>query len=160
MKLYITRPELPGISKNVRTKSLTPMQDSISIVIPIFNERLNIQPLYQEIVAAMESYTYEIIFVDDGSSDKSYEIYEEITRHDDRVTAIRFSTNYGKSAAYTAGFQAANGDIVVTMDGDLQDDPTDIKLLLDEMSLGYDCVVGWKKKRKEFNNQIYTFKTF
>lgn len=124
------------------------MRETISIIVPIFNERLNIQPVYEEITAALAAYDFEILFVDDGSTDKSFEIYEKITQEDSRVTAIRFSTNFGKAAAYTAGFQAANGDIVVTMDGDLQDDPTDIILLLEEMARGYDCVVGWKKTGK------------
>ncbi len=124
------------------------MKESISIIVPIFNERLSIEPLYQEIIEAMTAYDFEIIFVDDGSTDKSFEIYEQLTEQDARVTALRFSTNFGKAAAYTAGFQAASGDIVVTMDGDLQDDPTDIPQLLTEMAQGYDCVVGWKKTGK------------
>lgn len=136
------------------------MQESISIIIPIFNERLNIQPLYDEVIEAMTAYDFEIIFVDDGSTDKSFEIYEKITQEDSRVTAIRFSTNYGKAAAYTAGFQAANGDIVVTMDGDLQDDPTDIALLLEEMARGYDCVVGWKKTGKSSFTKFLLSKLF
>lgn len=124
------------------------MKESISIIVPIFNERLSIEPLYQEIIEAMTAYDFEIIFVDDGSTDKSFEIYEQLTEQDARVTALRFSTNFGKAAAYTAGFQAASGDIVVTMDGDLQDDPTDIPQLLTEIAQGYDCVVGWKKTGK------------
>lgn len=124
------------------------MQESISIVIPIFNERLNVEPVYQEVIGVMEPYDFEIIFVDDGSTDKSFEAYQPITEQDDRVSAIRFSTNCGKAAAYTAGFQTARGDIVVTMDGDLQDDPTDILVLLEEMSKGFEMVVGWKKTGK------------
>jgi glycosyltransferase involved in cell wall biosynthesis len=124
------------------------MPESISIIIPIFNERPNVDPVYQEVVDVMAPYDFEIIFVDDGSTDKSYEAYQPIAEKDDRVSTIRFSTNYGKAAAYTAGFQAARGDIVVTMDGDLQDDPSDIPLLLEEMSKGYEMVVGWKKTGK------------
>lgn len=136
------------------------MQESISIIVPIFNERLNIEPLYAEIVAAMAAYEFEIIFVDDGSTDRSHEIYEKITHNDGRVSAIRFGTNYGKSAAYTAGFQAAAGDIVVTMDGDLQDDPTDIPLLLAEIERGYDCVVGWKQNGKSSATKFVLSKLF
>lgn len=124
------------------------MQESISIVIPIFNEKPNVELVYDEVIKTMAPYDFEIIFVDDGSIDKSFEAYQPITDRDDRVSAIRFSTNYGKAAAYTAGFQAARGDIVVTMDGDLQDDPSDIPLLLEEMSKGYEMVVGWKKTGK------------
>lgn len=136
------------------------MQESISIIVPIFNERLNIEPLYKEVIEALSAYDFEIIFVDDGSSDKSFEIYEKITQQDARVTALRFSTNFGKAAAYTAGFQAANGDIVITMDGDLQDDPTDIPLLLEEMASGYDCVVGWKKTGKSSFTKFLLSKLF
>ncbi|MCG8337489.1 MAG: glycosyltransferase family 2 protein [Proteobacteria bacterium] len=124
------------------------MEEKISIVIPIFNEKLNIEPLYQEVIAAMSSFNFEIILVDDGSSDKSYEVYQKLAEKDERVIAIRFTTNCGKAAAYTAGFQLAEGDIVVTMDGDLQDDPTDIPILLEEINKGYEMVVGWKKTGK------------
>lgn len=123
-------------------------KQKISIVIPICNEELNIGPLYKEIIDALATYDFEVIFVDDGSTDDSFIMYQKIVEGDERITVIRLQRNFGKAAAYSAGFQEAKGDIVVTMDGDLQDDPSDIPRLLEELSMGFDMVVGWKTTGK------------
>lgn len=93
-------------------------------------------------------YDYELLFVDDGSTDESFAIMAELHRSDDRVRVIRFRRNFGKAAAYSAGFEHARGDIVITMDTDLQDDPQDIPLLIEKIDEGFDLVSGWKHKGK------------
>ena len=124
---------------------------AISIVIPVFNEQDNVRLLYQQIRNACESLvqSYEIIFVDDGSRDRTFDILEEIHIQDARVKAIRFRKNYGQTAAMAAGFEFARGEVVISMDGDLQNDPADIPLLLDKMDEGYDIVCGWRKNRQD-----------
>ena len=123
----------------------------ISIVIPIYNEEENIPKLYEELKDVLERLPqdYEIIFVDDGSTDKSYEILKELASKDGKVKVIRFRRNYGQTAAMYAGFQHAEGDVVITMDGDLQNDPRDIPKLLEKIEEGYDIVSGWRKDRKD-----------
>jgi glycosyltransferase involved in cell wall biosynthesis len=123
----------------------------ISIVIPIYNEEENIPQLYRELKEVLEKlpYDYEIIFVDDGSTDKSYEILKDIAQKDSKIKVIRFRRNYGQTAAMYAGFQHADGDVVITMDGDLQNDPRDIPKLLEKIEEGYDIVSGWRKNRKD-----------
>jgi glycosyltransferase involved in cell wall biosynthesis len=123
----------------------------LSIVIPVYNEEENIPKLYEELKAVLEKlpYDYEIIFVDDGSTDRSYEILKEISQKDKRVKVIRFRRNYGQTAAMYAGFQHAEGDVIITMDGDLQNDPRDIPKLLEKIEEGYDIVSGWRKNRKD-----------
>jgi len=123
----------------------------LSIVIPVYNEEENIPKLYEELKAVLEKlpYDYEIIFVDDGSTDRSYEILKEISQKDKKVKVIRFRRNYGQTAAMYAGFQHAEGDVIITMDGDLQNDPRDIPKLLEKIEEGYDIVSGWRKNRKD-----------
>jgi len=124
----------------------------ISVVVPLFNEEESLDELHQWIVKAIsiEGLTYEIIFIDDGSNDKSWQIIENICRSDSYVKGIRFRRNYGKSAALNSGFRAAGGEVVITMDADLQDSPEEIpglyKMIHDE---GYDLVSGWKKRRHD-----------
>lgn len=124
---------------------------SISIVIPVYNEEENIPKLYEELKEVLEKlpYNYEIIFVDDGSTDRTYEILEELVKKDPHVKVIRFRKNYGQTAAMYAGFQHASGDVIITMDGDLQNDPKDIPKLLEKIEEGYDIVSGWRKNRKD-----------
>jgi len=93
-------------------------------------------------------YDYELLFVDDGSTDESFDIMAELHRSDDRVRVIRLRRNFGKAAAYSAGFEHARGDIVITMDTDLQDDPQDVPLLIEKIDEGFDLVSGWKHKGK------------
>jgi glycosyltransferase involved in cell wall biosynthesis len=123
----------------------------LSVVIPIYNEKENIPKLYEELKEVLDKLnkSYEIIFVDDGSTDGSYEILKELAQKDPHVKVIRFRRNYGQTAAMYAGFQYAEGDVIVTMDGDLQNDPKDIPKLLEKIEEGYDIVSGWRKNRKD-----------
>jgi glycosyltransferase involved in cell wall biosynthesis len=122
----------------------------ISVVIPLFNEEESLKELYDWIASMMQSnqFLYEVIFIDDGSTDTSWEVIEEISQTTNTVKGIRFQKNYGKSQALDAGFQIATGNVVITMDADLQDSPDEIpglyKLITDE---NFDLVSGWKKKR-------------
>jgi glycosyltransferase involved in cell wall biosynthesis len=124
---------------------------SLSIVIPVYNEVESIEPLYQEIVAAVEplALPWELIFIDDGSSDGTIRKLHDVYTRDSRVQIIEFRRNFGKSAALAAGFEAARGDAVVTMDGDLQDLPGEIPRLIDQLNLGADLVSGWKFPRHD-----------
>jgi glycosyltransferase involved in cell wall biosynthesis len=123
----------------------------LSIVIPVYNEEENIPKLYKELKEVLEKLgkEYEIIFVDDGSTDRTYQILQELARKDPHVKVIRFRRNYGQTAAMYAGFQYAQGDVIITMDGDLQNDPKDIPKLLEKIEEGYDIVSGWRKNRKD-----------
>ena len=122
----------------------------ISLVIPLYNEDESIKELYDWIVrvAKNNSLTYEIIFVNDGSTDNSWKVIEELSEKDTNVHGIKFRRNYGKSAALYCGFKKAQGDVVITMDADLQDSPDEIpelrRMIIED---GYDLVSGYKKKR-------------
>ena len=124
---------------------------AISVVIPVFNEQENVRLLYQQIRQACETLrrSYEIVVVDDGSDDRTFDALEEIHSQDPGLKAIRFRKNYGQTAAMAAGFEYARGEVVVSMDGDLQNDPADIPLLLKKMDEGYDIVCGWRKNRQD-----------
>ena len=122
----------------------------VSVIIPVFNEVESIKELYAQLKKGLEQYTpYEIIFVDDGSSDGSVETIKKLSELDNSIIFIQFHRNYGKSAALSEGFKYANGNYVVTMDADLQDDPSEIKNLINKLEEGYDLVSGWKKDRKD-----------
>ena len=123
----------------------------LSIVIPIYNEEENIPLLYGEIKEALSHIDrqYEIIFVDDGSKDRSVELLEGLQEQDEQVVVVAFRKNFGQTAAMSAGFDYAQGDICVTMDGDLQNDPHDIPALIQKMEEGYDVVTGWRFDRKD-----------
>ena len=122
----------------------------VSVIIPVFNEVESIKELYDQLKIGLEQFTpNEIIFVDDGSSDGSVEAIKKISEFDDSVIFIQFHRNYGKSSALSEGFKYANGNYVVTMDADLQDDPSEIKNLINKLEEGYDLVSGWKKDRKD-----------
>lgn len=124
----------------------------ISVVIPLLNEEESLGELYGWIERVMEAngYSYEVIFVDDGSSDSSWSIIEQLSQKDQRIRGVRFRTNYGKSAALYCGFERAVGNVVITMDADLQDSPDEIpalyKMIVEE---GYDMVSGWKRTRHD-----------
>ncbi len=122
----------------------------VSIVIPIYNEEGNIKLLYEKMKNVMDikDYDYEIIFVDDGSQDKSLDILKEIQEKDEKVIVISLRKNYGQTSAFAAGFDYSTGDVIITMDGDLQNDPEDIPKLI-ELSKSYDIVSGWRKDRKD-----------
>ena len=123
---------------------------NVSLVIPLLNEAESLNELHDWIVSQMQAnaYTYELIFVDDGSTDESWQIIESLSKSNTSVKAIRFKRNYGKSQALNAGFKMANGKVVITMDADLQDNPEEIPELVKMIeSENYDLVSGWKKKR-------------
>ena len=123
----------------------------LSIVIPVYNEVEALKILHGELddVARVQGYDLEIIFVDDGSTDGSWDVVEELASQDSRVHGIRFRRNFGKAAALSAGFTMASGELVMTLDADLQDDPKEIPRFLEEMNTGLDVVSGWKQKRND-----------
>ena len=124
---------------------------NISVVIPLYNEEESLPKLYEwiERVMTANKFSYEVIFIDDGSSDKSWQVIEKLQKESDgKIIAVKFRSNYGKSPALHVGFQKAKGDVVITMDADLQDSPDEIPELFNMVSSGdYDLVSGWKKKR-------------
>ena len=124
---------------------------NFSIVVPIYNEQDNISELYRAITSALDGTdtNYEIIMVDDGSTDGSFSALTTIAAQDQRVKVIRFRRNFGQTAAMSAGFDAAAGDIIIPMDGDLQNDPADIPRLINKLHEGYDVVSGWRSNRKD-----------
>lgn len=122
----------------------------LSVIIPLLNEEESLPELTDQIVksiSGMEINNYEIIFVDDGSTDSSFEVIKDLRQKNNRIHCIKFRRNYGKSAALAVGFQRAKGKYVITMDADLQDDPAEIPNLIKKLQQGYDLVSGWKKKR-------------
>ena len=123
----------------------------LSVVIPVYNEKGNIEKLYHELTQALEPLErdYEIIAINDGSRDGSYEMLNDLQAKDGRWHIIHFRRNFGQTAAMSAGFDAARGEIVITMDADLQNDPGDIHKILNKFEEGYDIVSGWRQNRKE-----------
>jgi glycosyltransferase involved in cell wall biosynthesis len=123
----------------------------LSIVVPLYNEEESVDKLYESIVssASANAYDFEVILVDDGSCDKTLEIARAIARNDGRLKVVEFRKNYGQTAAMAAGIDLALGDIIVTMDGDLQNDPRDIPEFVNKMNEGFDIVVGWRHKRQD-----------
>lgn len=124
----------------------------VTVSIPIFNEEENVPRIYEELKPVMENLnkSYEILFVDDGSTDRSFQELQKLADLDKKVRVIRFRRNFGQTAAMAAGFDEARGEVIVTMDGDLQNDPKDIPMLLQKMEEGnFDIVSGWRKNRKD-----------
>lgn len=123
----------------------------LSVIIPIFNEEKNIRPMFDELKGVLDGLNckYEIVFVDDGSSDNSLQLLEEIALEDFEVVVVSFRRNFGQTAAMAAGFDYAAGDVIVTMDGDMQNDPHDIPKLLATLDMGYDLVSGWRFDRQD-----------
>ena len=123
---------------------------TISIVIPLYNEEENVRELHSRLKPVMDSIgeEYEIIFIDDGSTDNTLTLLQEIQASDDTVIVLSLRRNFGQTAAFAAGFDYSRGDIIVTMDGDLQNDPNDIPKLL-ELMKDNDLVSGWRRKRKD-----------
>jgi glycosyltransferase involved in cell wall biosynthesis len=126
-------------------------QLGLSVVIPLFNEQDNVSPLYERLTAALAQLnkTFEIIFVDDGSSDGTYAALCRLAQQDSNVKVINLRRNFGQTAALTAGFDYAQGEIIIPMDGDLQNDPADIPMLLTKLEEGFDVVSGWRKNRQD-----------
>ena len=122
----------------------------VSIVAPLLDEQDNIRPLYEQITETLAGkYEYEIIFVDDGSTDESFKILTELHKTDARVRVIRFRKNFGQTAALSAGFAHARGEIIIAIDADLQNDPADIPRMIEKLHEGFDVVSGWRKKRQD-----------
>jgi glycosyltransferase involved in cell wall biosynthesis len=123
----------------------------ISVIIPLLNEEESLKELYQQLRQTLGrmNVRYELIFIDDGSTDRSFQVLKDLRRNDRHIHAYRFRRNYGKSAALGVGFEKAQGSIVITMDADLQDDPNEIPILKRKIEEGYDLVSGWKKVRHD-----------
>ena len=123
----------------------------LSVIVPLYNEEENVFPLYRSIVAALDSLAveYELILVDDGSRDATVTRAKELLEQDPRLKMIVLRRNYGQTPAMAAGIDHASGEILVTMDGDLQNDPADIPMLMDQIRAGYDMAVGWRHKRQD-----------
>ncbi len=124
---------------------------SVSVVIPLLNEEESIPQLHERLTAALSKLDreYEIIIIDDGSTDRSYEILKNLQADDPHLCVIHFRRNFGQTAAFSAGFDMARGDVIITIDADLQNDPADIPLLLDKIDEGYDVVSGWRINRQD-----------
>ena len=122
----------------------------ISVVIPVYNEVESVEQLYKELIKVLSTFdSYQIVFVDDGSSDGSVSVIKNIVKNDINTKIIQFHRNYGKSAALGEGFKNADGEYIVTMDADLQDDPKEVPNLIAKLEEGFDLVSGWKKDRKD-----------
>jgi glycosyltransferase involved in cell wall biosynthesis len=123
----------------------------LSVIIPLYNEEENIPKLVRELDDSFKNFDkkFEIIIIDDGSCDKSFQLLSQAAQKRKYIRIIRFGINFGQTAAISAGFHAARGEIIITMDADLQNDPRDVPLLLKKMEEGYDIVSGWRKNRKD-----------
>ena len=127
------------------------MTRDLSIVIPLLDEALNLEQLYRELTETLVEFgrDYELLFIDDGSTDATFELLARFQASDARVRIIRFRRNFGQTAAFSAGFAHARGQTIVTIDGDLQNDPRDIPALLGQLEQGYDIVCGWRRRRHD-----------
>lgn len=160
-KRYHHKPNQASATERIRSSF-----KKISIIIPLYNEEESVTPLSHDIRKAISRLNtdYEVIFIDDGSTDLSLQKLKEITKTDKRFRYFSFRKNYGKSAALQVGFKAATGDVVVTMDADLQDDPQEIQNLIKKLEDGFDLCSGWKKKRqdpfvKKISSKFFNFVT-
>ena len=132
----------------------------LSIVIPIFDESKNIEPLYKELVLLEKKLhlNLQFIFINDGSTDDSKNRIINLQKNDKIIKIIEFTKNYGQTAAFDAGIKNADGQIIVTIDGDLQNDPSDIPLLLEKLESGFDVVAGWRRERRDpFSKRFFSF---
>jgi glycosyltransferase involved in cell wall biosynthesis len=137
-----------NIDKSNRGETAAP---DITVVVPLLNEEQSLPELTEQVIQAIEptGYSFEILFVDDGSTDKSWTVIEKLASEESRVKGIKFRRNYGKSYALQAGFDASNARFVVTLDADLQDDPGEIPDMIEMLNNGADLVSGWKRKRHD-----------
>src|ERR1700726_4491128 len=121
-----------------------------SVVVPFFNEQENIPPLYMKLTEVMDALgeSYELVFVDDGSRDNTFKVLSDIYEHDHRVNLVRLRRNFGQTAGLKAGFDFARGEIIISMDGDMQHDPEEIPRFLEKIEEGYDLVSGWRYQRR------------
>ena len=140
-----------SITSPERRRTLPTATVGVSVVIPVYNEVESVRPLADRVLAVMSSFgrSFEIIFVDDGSRDGTHQALQDLAKQDARIKAIRFRRNYGQTAGLAAGFRYASGDIVVTLDGDLQNEPADIPKVIAKLEEGYDVVSGWRKDRQD-----------
>ena len=129
----------------------------LSVVIPVYNEAENLLPLYEDVTDALLglAHPFELLFVDDGSSDRTPEILADLAAKEDSIKVIRLRRNFGQTAALMAGLDHTRGSVIVVMDGDGQNDPADIPLLLDELARGYDVVSGWRRERKDGRARVW-----
>lgn len=125
------------------------MKPELSVVVPLFNEEANVAPLVEAVHDSLEDYEWELVLVDDGSRDQTARRAAHAARSDPRIRVVQLARNYGQTAAMQAGFDHARAEVVVSMDGDLQNDPRDIPCLLDEIEKGYDLVTGYRVERKD-----------
>lgn len=134
----------------------------LSIIIPVLNEEESLRELHRQITASVDAQGIEteILFVDDGSTDSSWKVISTLAAEDPRVQGIRFRRNFGKAAALTAGLKSAQGDFIMTMDADLQDDPAEIPAFFAKLNEGYDVVNGWKQRRLDPWHKVYPSKVF
>ncbi len=132
----------------------------LSVVIPVYNEEGSLLPLYRELVEVLQAESYELIFVDDGSTDASGQVIDEFSDRDEHVRSFHFGRNFGKSQALAAGFQQTRGRIIVTMDADLQDDPHEMPRLLEGIAEGNDLVSGWKLERHDPVTKVWPSRVF
>lgn len=132
----------------------------LSFVIPVLNEHESLNQLYHEIVANCTGHGYEIIFIDDGSTDSSFETMQALAKMDKQVMIIRFRRNFGKAAALQAGFNLASGEVVFTLDADLQDNPKEIPRFIAKLDEGFDLVSGWKQHRHDPLHKVLPSKLF
>ena len=134
------------------TMTIDPMtRPYLSVAVPIFNEEANVERLYDAIVTSLDDFdrSFEIILVDDGSTDESFQRARSLAEQDSRLKLIRFRRNFGQTPAMVAGIEHARGEVIVTMDGDLQNDPRDIIKLVQNIEAGFDLVVGWRHRRQD-----------
>ncbi|EHJ61928.1 dolichol-phosphate mannosyltransferase [Novosphingobium pentaromativorans US6-1] len=126
----------------------------------MYDEEENVDPLYQAVDRALSGrdFDFELVLVDDGSKDRTYERAAALVERDPRVRVVKFRRNYGQTAAMAAGVEVARGDVLVTMDGDLQNDPEDIPRLLEQIEKGFDIAIGWRRKRKDGGARVFISK--
>jgi glycosyltransferase involved in cell wall biosynthesis len=134
----------------------------LTVIIPVLDEALSLPQLHRELsqVASEHGYDLQIIMVDDGSRDGSWDVIEQLAAEDSRILGIRFRRNFGKAAALRAGFESATGERIITIDGDLQDDPAEIPQLLAKLDQGYDVVSGWKQVRHDPWHKVFPSRVF
>jgi glycosyltransferase involved in cell wall biosynthesis len=123
----------------------------ISIIVPFYNEEANVEEMYARLKEVLDrtGRTYELIFIDDGSTDRTYSLLKDMNKRDERVVVLKLRRNFGQTPALQAGFDHSRGDVVISMDGDLQHDPAEIPQFLAKIDEGYDIVSGWRKDRKD-----------
>lgn len=152
-----------GLGASATNSRLLSQETTLSFVVPVMNEEHNVRPLYERLAAKMQQLgmRYEVIFIDDGSTDRTFAELQQIHQeHPDAIEIIRFRKNFGKTPALVAGFSHCRGDVIFTMDGDLQDDPDEIPRFLEKLDEGYDLVTGWKFPRLDPITKTFPSRVF